>query len=84
MRRGHAPMYQKATGQAIGIVRPVAIRSSFPAALLPPAISTTLKQEKLADTLAHIADAGLDDFYRGDVGREIAVDLERLGKGPLG
>jgi hypothetical protein len=24
MRRGHAPMYQKATGQAIGIVRAVA------------------------------------------------------------
>jgi gamma-glutamyltranspeptidase/glutathione hydrolase len=44
-----------------------------------PAVGATLKQEKLADTLAHIADAGLDDFYRGDVGREIAVDLERLG-----
>ena len=23
--------------------------------------------------------AGLDDFYRGDIGREIAADLERLG-----
>jgi oxamate amidohydrolase len=44
-----------------------------------PPVGATLKQEKLADTLAHIADAGLDDFYRGDVGREIAVDLERLG-----
>jgi oxamate amidohydrolase len=44
-----------------------------------PPIGATLKQERLADTLAHIADAGLDDFYRGDVGREIAVDLERLG-----
>jgi oxamate amidohydrolase len=44
-----------------------------------PAVGATLKQERLADTLAHIADAGLDDFYRGDVGREIAVDLERLG-----
>jgi oxamate amidohydrolase len=33
----------------------------------------------LAATLAHLADVGLDDFYRGDVGREIAADLERIG-----
>ena len=44
-----------------------------------PAAGTTLKQEKLAGTLAHLGDAGLDDFYRGDVGREIAADLERIG-----
>lgn len=44
-----------------------------------PAIGALLKQEKLADTLAHLAAAGLDDFYRGDVGREIAADLDRLG-----
>ena len=30
-------------------------------------------------TLDHLAHAGLDDFYRGDVGREIAADLERIG-----
>jgi gamma-glutamyltranspeptidase len=33
----------------------------------------------LAATLAHLAHAGLDDFYRGDIGREIAADLERIG-----
>jgi oxamate amidohydrolase len=44
-----------------------------------PEVGAVLKQEKLADTLSHLADAGLDDFYRGDVGREIAIDLERLG-----
>jgi oxamate amidohydrolase len=33
----------------------------------------------LAATLQHLADAGLDDFYRGDVGREMASDLERAG-----
>src|SRR5579872_2955308 len=44
-----------------------------------PAIGATLKQETLAETLAHLAHVGLDDFYRGDVGREIAVDLDRLG-----
>ncbi len=33
-----------------------------------------------AETLAHLAvHAGLDDFYRGDVGREIAADIERIG-----
>ncbi|MEX2033609.1 MAG: gamma-glutamyltransferase, partial [Xanthobacteraceae bacterium] len=33
----------------------------------------------LAATLDHLANAGLDDFYRGDVGREIAADLDRIG-----
>ncbi len=44
-----------------------------------PATGTTLKQEAFAETLTHLARAGLDDFYRGDVGREIAADLERIG-----
>jgi gamma-glutamyltranspeptidase len=44
-----------------------------------PAHGAMLKQEALAETLAHLARAGLDDFYRGDVGREIAADLERIG-----
>ena len=33
----------------------------------------------LPDTLGQLAHAGLDDFYRGDVGRELATDLERAG-----
>ena len=45
----------------------------------PPGVGTTLKQDALAATLRHLALAGLDDFYRGDVGREIAADLERIG-----
>lgn len=32
----------------------------------------------LGSTLERLADAGLDDFYRGDVGREIAADLKGL------
>jgi gamma-glutamyltranspeptidase/glutathione hydrolase len=44
-----------------------------------PDVGTTLKQEALAATLAHLAHAGLDDFYRGDIGREIAADLDRIG-----
>jgi gamma-glutamyltranspeptidase/glutathione hydrolase len=40
----------------------------------------TLRQvPHLADTLEQLAHAGLADFYRGDVGREIAADLERIG-----
>lgn len=42
-----------------------------------------LKQERLAATFDHLARAGLDDFYRGDVGREIAADLEAAGS-PVG
>ena len=45
----------------------------------PPEAGTTLQQTALAATLDHLAHAGLDDFYRGDVGREIAADLERIG-----
>ncbi|WP_158815578.1 gamma-glutamyltransferase family protein [Methylocapsa sp. S129] len=37
------------------------------------------KVTRLGETLAQLAHAGLDDFYRGDVAREIAGDLERLG-----
>ena len=44
-----------------------------------PAVGTTLKQQALAATLEQLAHAGLDDFYRGDIGREIAADLERIG-----
>jgi gamma-glutamyltranspeptidase/glutathione hydrolase len=39
----------------------------------------TLKQPALAATLRRLSEAGLDDFYRGDVGRALAADLEALG-----
>lgn len=44
-----------------------------------PEAGSTLKQTAFAATLDHLAKAGLQDFYRGDVGREIAADLERIG-----
>ena len=37
------------------------------------------KPAALAATLEQLAHAGLDDFYRGDIGREIAADLGRIG-----
>ena len=45
----------------------------------PPEVGTKLRQVVLAATLGHLAHSGLDDFYRGDVGREIAADLARIG-----
>ncbi|GLK77822.1 gamma-glutamyltranspeptidase [Methylopila jiangsuensis] len=38
-----------------------------------------LIQPRLADTLDHLSRAGLADVYDGDVGRELAADLERMG-----
>jgi gamma-glutamyltranspeptidase/glutathione hydrolase len=45
----------------------------------PPAPGTKLLQPALAATIEQLAHTGLDDFYRGDVGREIADDLDRIG-----
>jgi oxamate amidohydrolase len=45
----------------------------------PPAAGTICRQPALAATLDHLASTGLDDFYRGDVGREVAADLARIG-----
>ncbi|SUB02636.1 Putative gamma-glutamyltransferase ywrD [Pannonibacter phragmitetus] len=45
----------------------------------PLEAGSLMRQERLADTLDQLAAAGFDDFYRGDVGAEIAADLERIG-----
>ena len=45
----------------------------------PPAPGTLFKQPALAATLRRLADAGLDDFYRGELARSIDADLERAG-----
>jgi oxamate amidohydrolase len=45
----------------------------------PPAAGSVCRQPALAATLDHLASAGLEDFYRGDVGREIAADLAKIG-----
>ena len=44
-----------------------------------PKFGERLSAGKLAETFEQLARAGLDDFYRGDVGREIASDLDRIG-----
>jgi gamma-glutamyltranspeptidase len=45
----------------------------------PPEPGTRLTQAAFAATLEQLARAGLQDFYRGDVGREIAADLAQIG-----
>ncbi len=45
----------------------------------PPEAGALRRQPRLAETLGYLARAGLDDFYRGDIGREIAADLARIG-----
>ncbi len=45
----------------------------------PPKSGTRRKPEALGAALQQLAHAGLADFYRGDVSREIAADLERIG-----
>ena len=37
------------------------------------------RQPRIAATLKHLAEHGLDDFYRGELACEIAADLERAG-----
>ena len=44
-----------------------------------PATGALFVQERLASTLERIARRGTDDFYRGELARAIAQDLERIG-----
>jgi gamma-glutamyltranspeptidase/glutathione hydrolase len=48
-----------------------------------PARGARLQLPLLAATLEHLVHAGLDDFYRGDLARSMARDLEAAGS-PLG
>jgi gamma-glutamyltranspeptidase/glutathione hydrolase len=44
-----------------------------------PKVGSLFFQKKLGATLKRIAEAGTDDFYRGDLARAIAKDLKRIG-----
>lgn len=44
-----------------------------------PETGTSMKQTALAATLERLGEAGLGDFYRGDIAREIAADLDAIG-----
>ena len=45
----------------------------------PPEKGGSFSQPKLASTFDHLVSAGLDDFYRGDLARSMATDLEAAG-----
>jgi oxamate amidohydrolase len=45
----------------------------------PPAPGHRLRQTALGDTLARLAEAGLDDFYRGDIAATHARFLQEAG-----
>jgi gamma-glutamyltranspeptidase/glutathione hydrolase len=45
----------------------------------PPVVGARRRAAALSATLSYLTEAGLDDFYRGDVAREIATDAARLG-----
>jgi oxamate amidohydrolase len=46
---------------------------------MAPAAGSRFSQPRLAQTLEQLARAGFDDFYRGDLARSIARDLDTLG-----
>ena len=45
----------------------------------PPVTGTRFRQPRLAATLEQLARAGLADFYKGDLARSFARDLEAVG-----
>ncbi|MDD2920171.1 gamma-glutamyltransferase family protein [Rhodoferax sp.] len=45
----------------------------------PPAVGHILKQATLGKTLEALAERGLDDYYRGQIGARLGAELERLG-----
>jgi gamma-glutamyltranspeptidase/glutathione hydrolase len=65
-----------------GKIAPVKAAPGFAGVFLkdgePLALGEIMRQPALAATLDQLAQEGLDDFYRGDVGREMAADLERI------
>lgn len=52
---------------------------TFLAGDAPPKEGALLRLPKLADTLEHLGLAGTDDFYRGELAREMSADLEAAG-----
>ncbi len=53
--------------------------STFLPAGYPPAVGYRFRQPALAGTLKALADKGLDSFYRGELARTIASELEGVG-----
>ncbi|WCE03484.1 gamma-glutamyltransferase family protein [Pseudoxanthomonas sp. JBR18] len=60
-------------------VQPGAYAATFEPEGRPLREGELLRQPALASTLQQLAGAGLDDFYRGALGEDLATDLQALG-----
>ena len=56
-------------------------RPSSPSATASTSWASTSSRQDLARTLRRIAEVGPDDFYTGEIGRQIAADLEHERRG---
>ncbi len=70
--RGQPNLYE-ALKEAPGFVATYLVDGKLPEA------GAIRRPAGLGDMLKQLAAAGYDDFYRGDIGREIAADLARIG-----
>lgn len=70
---------QMAAGNRDGSPWPPGFENFFLVDREPPEIGSRLVLDRLSDTLDHLAHAGYDDFYRGDVAATVAADLETVG-----
>jgi gamma-glutamyltranspeptidase/glutathione hydrolase len=68
-----------ATRHAAVLKTLAAFAGAFMTKRKPLAAGSLLCQPALAQTLERLACAGLDDFYRGQVGRQLAADLAAAG-----
>lgn len=71
----HAPAHLDALREQTGFAEAFLQDGKWPEG------GTIRHNSKLADVLEQLAHAGLRDFYRGDIGREIGAEFERLGEG---
>jgi len=46
---------------------------------LPPPVGSVFCQPKLGATLRRLAECGIEDFYQGEIARQIAADMEMSG-----
>ena len=77
---GATRAYRHFTGEQVGALRAdqrsarVFLRDG-----LPPDVGTPIVQADLAQSLARLAEAGADDFYRGDLARALAAGCQAAG-----
>lgn len=74
-----ASQHENTTAKHAELVNVHGFVDAFAPGSKPPVIGARFKQPRLAQTLARLRKAGLDDFYRGELAKNIAADLARAG-----